>query len=152
MKKTVAVLFIIWASLLFPMIAGAEEKNADTGVRRARYVFLHEEDDMRYYLDRESMRKTPHPYLKEDLLDVWVKLVSQEKNSYTYPQPYLLKNYYLRLTKPQIQLRVILRADTLSKSDEATKIPYREKNWQDVYPDSLEEILYRSILKYWQRK
>lgn len=152
MKRRIAAGLLLCVSLLFAAAACAAEENRNGEERRGRYVFLHAAEQARYYLDRESLAKQPHPYLKEELLDVWIKVEAQEENAYTYPPPYTLRNYYLRLTKPQYQLKVVLRAGDTPRSKDAVRYPYREKNWRDAYPESLEEILYRRIVAYWQKR
>ena len=151
MKRKISALLLLCLSLLFVTAAYAAEETESGKERRGRYLFLHKAEHARYYLDRQSLSKQPHPYLKEELLDVWIKVEAQEENAYTYPPPYTLKNYYLRLTKPQYQLKVVLQGGDTPKSKDALRIPYREKNWQDAYPESVEEILYRRIVAYWQR-
>lgn len=148
MRRKRTTFFILCLSLLFASLVNAAEPE---DAKRGRYVFLYESEDARYYLDYESMKQEPHPYLKETLLRVWLKVQLQEAGAYTYPPQYVLQQYDLRLTKPQYQLRTILNAGETPKSKDAVRLPYREARWQEIYPESLEEILYRRILRHCER-
>lgn len=111
-----------------------------------RYVFLYADEEMNYFMDRESSKKIRHPYLDESLLDVWVKIAENEHAAYAYPERYGMVHYYVRLNKPELQLieTVLVQGKTAQESKPPR--PYREKNWKTVVPDTMEEELYRAIV------
>lgn len=112
-----------------------------------RYKALCSDEAFDYSIDQITAHKIKHPYLKEDLFDVWIKMMESDSATYTYPETYVLKHYYVRISKRELQLiqTVQVRGDEMhSLSPER---PYQEKNWMQLIPSSFEERLYQAIIK-----
>lgn len=112
-----------------------------------RYLRLYVRNDLEYFLDLATAKKIKHPYLKEELWDVWIKIKENEDAAYTYPEVYTMAHYYVRCTMSQLQLIQTFKIEEEAAVAYAPEVPYREKNWQNLIPGSNEEELYWAILK-----
>lgn len=113
-----------------------------------RYVFIYADDEYNYYLDTKTAKQMQHPYLSEDLLDVWIKIVSNTSNQYLdQSSATVMQHYYVRLNQRQMQLinEVALGNDSAFKNQ--PDIPYSEKKWRTVVPGSSDEGCYDGIIK-----
>jgi len=120
--------------------------NEEQAVTTERFVQIYKDDDATYYLDTFTAKKIKHPYLKEDLLDVWLKVESNVNGVYSDPVSYAMKHYYVRLTEKQLQLINTVEfngENPVYTPDE----PYREKNWRTLVPSSSEENCYLIIVE-----
>jgi hypothetical protein len=121
-------------------------KNEEQAVTTERFVQIYKDDESTYYLDNATAKKIKHPYLKEDLLDVWLKVEGNANGVYSDPVSYAMKHYYVRLTEKQVQLinSVDFNGETpVYTPDE----PYREKNWRTLVPSSPEESCYLKVIE-----
>ena len=121
-------------------------KTEDQAVTTERFVQIYKDDDSTYYLDKTTAKKIKHPYLKEDLLDIWLKVEGSVNGVYSDPVSYAMKHYYVRLKEKQVQLinSVDFNGETpVYTPDE----PYREKNWRTVVPSSAEESCYLKVIE-----
>lgn len=112
-----------------------------------RYLWLCSRNDLDYFLDQVTAKKIRHPYLKEDLWDVWLKIKENENAAYTYPETYTIEHYYVRLTKPELQLMQRIQMEDESALEHMPQTPYQEKNWRILVPGSIEEEFYWAIIK-----
>ena len=156
MKKiTRLVLLILAVLMMLASICQAmgpinrDEKNPkkeDQAVTTERFVQIYKDDDATYYLDKTTAKKIKHPYLKEDLLDVWLKVEGSVNGVYSDPVSYAMKHYYVRLKEKQLQLinSVEFNGETpVYTPDE----PYREKKWRTLVPSSAEESCYLKVIE-----
>lgn len=145
-RKLFALLTLLFSVICYQAEAAelSEELQAS---QNGRYILLCSDEDFDYYIDRQSMKKIKHPYLKEDLLDVWIKIAENEDASYSYPENFGMLHYYARLKEPQLQLlqTVYIKGKVVNSSMEER--PFREANWQAVVPDTAEEELYYAIIR-----
>ena len=121
-------------------------KNEEQVVTTERFVQIYKDDDSTYYLDKATAKKIKHPYLKEDLLEVWLKIEGNANGVYSDPVTYAMKHYYVRLKEKQVQLinSVDFNGETpVYTPDE----PYREKNWRTLVPSSPEESCYLKVIE-----
>lgn len=157
-KMTTFVMFLLFGIILFvnncqamgmPNLNEKEEnkqKNEQQDEKAERYILIYQDDDSTYYLDQVTAKKMNHPYLKEQMLDVWVKVENNPNGIYVDPASYTMKHYYMRLKEKQIQLinSVEFNGETpVYTPDE----PYREKNWRTLVPSSAEENCYIKIVE-----
>lgn len=111
-----------------------------------RYVLIYKDDEYNYYLDQVTAKKMNHPYLKEEILDVWLKIENTSQSGYTDPISYTMKHYYVRLTEKQMQMinSVEFNGENPTYSPDQ---PYREKNWMTLVPSSAEESCYLKVVE-----
>ena len=93
------------------------------------------------------------PHSSEQMLEVWVKLVDTSEggtdsssNGYSYSSHYYLEHYYIRPDKEQIQFLSELEV-TGRPSNAITERPYNESNWEKLVPGSIEDEIYRAVVK-----
>ncbi|WP_110954568.1 hypothetical protein [Anaerosinus massiliensis] len=157
MKNWMKVIgFVLISSIYFGTLCQAKEsKNLNVEnegqqqikIEDQRYIPIYHEDEYTYYLDNATKKKIKHPYLEEEILDVWVKIEGNEDGVYTDPVSYTMKHYYVRLKEKQMQLvNTIEFIGGISPSYSADT-PYREKNWKTVVPTSREENCYLKIIE-----
>ncbi len=121
-------------------------KNELQNVTTERFVQIYKDDDSTYYLDKVTAKKIKHPYLNEDILDVWLKVEVNVNGVYNDPVSYTMKHYYLRLKEKQLQL--INSVDFNGESPVYTPDePYREQNWRTLVPSSAEESCYLKVIE-----
>ena len=121
------------------------------GAQRFRYLL--QEGGYIYYLDKESARWVSCPHSSEQMLEVWVKLVDTSEggtassgNGYSYSSHYYLEHYYIRPDKEQIQFLSELEV-TGRPSNAIAERPYNESNWEKLVPGSIEDEIYRAVVK-----
>jgi hypothetical protein len=118
-----------------------------------RFKYLLQEGGYIYYLDKESARWVNCPHSSDQMLEIWVKLVDMNEsgtassdNGYSYSNHYYLEHYYVRPDKEQIQFLSELEV-TGRPSNAITERPYSEANWEKLVPGSIEDEIYRSVVK-----
>lgn len=117
-----------------------DDKSAD------RFLQILQDDDYKYYLDKPSARWINLPNKsKEQVLDVWVKLVSSADKEYSYPETYLLEHYYIRPEKRQIQFLCELEVAG-RPTNTVQQRPYDALHWEDLVPGSVEEKVYQAVI------
>ena len=128
-----------------------DEHSILKGAQRFRYLL--QEGGYIYYLDKESARWVNCPHSNEQMLEVWVKLVDTSEggtassdNGYSYSNHYYLEHYYIRPNKEQIQFLSELEV-TGRPSNAVTERPYNESNWEKLVPGSIEDEIYRAVVK-----
>ena len=67
-------------------------------------------------------------------------------NGYSYSSHYYLEHYYIRPDKEQIQFLSELEV-TGRPSNAITERPYNESNWEKLVPGSIEDEIYRAVVK-----
>lgn len=116
--------------------------------KKARYIYLFEDNGFVYYLDNQNVKWKPIPYSEtEEILDIWIKLIKVVPDEeYSYPQKYFLEHYYLRPDRKQIQF--LSELEVTGRPDNAIKErPYSVHNWENIVSGSLEDEIYHSVLK-----
>lgn len=122
----------------------AAKKDSDKSTDR--FLQILQDDDYKYYLDKPSARWINLPNKsKEQVLDVWVKLVSSADKEYSYPETYLLEHYYIRPDKRQIQFLCELEVAG-RPSNTVQQRPYDALHWEDLVPGSVEEKVYQAVI------
>lgn len=112
-----------------------------------RYLRICTRNDLDYFLDQATAKKIRHPYLKEDLWDIWLKIKENENAAYTYPEVYTMEHYYVRLIKPELQRMQRIQMEEESALEYVLQTPFQEKNWKILIPGSIEEEIYWAIIK-----
>lgn len=151
-------MFLLFGCMMFSSICQAmgvpnsnEKKdknqiNEPQNMTAERYVLIYKDDEYNYYLDQVTAKKMNHPYLKEEILDVWLKIENNPQSGYADPVSYTMKHYYVRLTEKQMQMinSVEFNGENPIYSPDQ---PYREKNWKTLVPSSAEESCYFKIVE-----
>ncbi len=137
---------------------GERDKNG-----KSRYEWIFNDDSYNYYVDRKSCKWVRLPYsASEYMIDVWVCLVStgsdsivdeydNEGNIVGRQLKYYMEHYYIRPSTQQIQFLCELEVtgrpqNTISERD------YRVKNWENLIPGSIEDEIYRAVVKRMGKK
>ena len=121
---------------------------------KARYAQILTDNGYRYDLDTRNLRWIPLPHSGDEyIIDVWVKLTQEAPNdgsdgTYTYPEKYYLAHYYVRPKTRQIQFLSELEV-TGGRPDNTVKgRGYQAQNWEDLTPDSIEDVIYESAVAH----
>ena len=90
----------------------------------------------------------------EYIVDVWIRLEPIEDGAdtkYSYPAKYYLEHYYLRPDKEQIQFLCELEV-TGRPDNNVNQRSYDLHNWESLVPESVEDGIYRAVLKKMKSK
>lgn len=115
-----------------------------------RYVKLMADDSFIYYMDKKSAKWILCPNSRDEyIVDVWIRLEPIEDGAdtkYSYPAKYYLEHYYLRPDKEQIQFLCELEV-TGRPDNNVNQRSYDPQNWESLVPESVEDGIYRAVLK-----
>ncbi len=132
---------------------GQRSSSAD-GKKKDRYVWLFEADAFQYYLDTESVKWIRLPYSSSEYIaDVWVRLSTIENSELSFDgegfaaPKYFMEHYYLRPQTKQVQFLCELEV-TGRPQNTISEREYSVKNWENLIPGSIEDEIYRTVLKY----
>ena len=126
--------------------------------RKSRYEWIFNDNSYSYYMDLNSSRWIRVPYsASEYMIDVWICLVPTSVDSYveeydddgnvtSHYRKYYMEHYYVWPKKQQIQFLCELEVagrpqNTISERE------YRVKNWESLIPGSIEDEIYRAVVK-----
>ncbi len=153
--KNLYRLFFVCLLLLLPFsFAHADESKTESGEEtvieapKVRFLPIFSDDEYNYYLDTTTIKLVPHPYRKEKIVDVWIKLEHNANAIYSDSAINILQHYYMRQVEAEQQLlsEIIVNSDENSASEQRAK--YSEENWQALIPESSEESCYMEIMNY----
>lgn len=131
-----------FSSVCLAAAAPADEAEA----AKQRFVRIAADDEFVYYLDAQSARWIDRPYSKtEQLLDVWIKQAASEPETYSYPESYTLKHYYIRPGRRQLQLMGEIEAAGRPDNN-APQAVYNDSRWAELIPGSTEDKIYQAVL------
>lgn len=125
----------------------------DTGTKekkeKDRFVTILEDNGFIYALDTKNAHWIPMPHVgNEYIVDVWVRLVQKDGDKdYSYPQKYYLEHYYIRPKSQQIQFLSELEV-TGRPENAIQERPYKNSNWENLVPGSIEDEIYHRVLDY----
>ena len=128
-----------------------EEESKDVNETKRRYQPLFVDNDFTYYMDTSSARWIDEPYHSENaqIVDVWIKVSdigNDVDTDYSYPQKYYLEHYYLKPDTRQIQFLCELEV-TGRPSNAIKERKYDSKNWENLVPNSIEDMVYWSVME-----
>ena len=114
-----------------------------------RFVTILEDNGFIYALDTKNAHWIPMPHVgNEYIVDVWVRLVQKDGDKdYSYPQKYYLEHYYIRPQSQQIQFLSELEV-TGRPENAIQERPYKNSNWENLVPGSIEDEIYHRVLDY----
>lgn len=120
-----------------------------------RYVKLMADDSFIYYMDKKSAKWILCPNSRDEyIVDVWIRLEPIEDGAdtkYSYPAKYYLEHYYLRPDKEQVQFLCELEV-TGRPDNNVNQRSYDLHNWEPLVPESVEDGIYRAVLKKMKSK
>jgi hypothetical protein len=108
---------------------------------KERYKVLLNSDNYMCYLDTQTIAYAKHPYIKEQLIDAWIKTIRTD-GSYT------LERYYFRIKERKMQQICSVTYDDNGNQISVQTYTYDEKNWINIIPETLGEKWYNSITKF----
>ena len=126
--------------------------------RKERFVWLLQDENYHYFLDKQSVKWRLVPYMNSEyMVDAWIRLlpIRQEQTETEYDdegnalpsrRTYYLEHYYIRPKTRQIQFLCELEV-TGRPQNTISQREYDYKNWEDLIPGSIEDEIYRSVLK-----
>ena len=126
--------------------------------KKSRYEWIFDDNSYSYYMDMKSSRWIRVPYsATEYMIDVWVCLVPMSVDSFVEEydddgnitsryRKYYMEHYYILPKTQQIQFLCELEVagrpqNTISERQ------YRVKNWENLIPGSIEDEIYRAVVK-----
>jgi len=110
-----------------------------------RFVKIFQDTSYTYYVDTKTEQWTYCPNTTEQVIDVWIKLVSVDDTTYSYPETYLLEHYYIRPDKQQIQF--LCEIEVAGRPNNAIQQrEYSASNWENLVPGSVEDSIYQAIV------
>ena len=106
-------------------------------------------------MDKKSAKWILCPNSRDEyIVDVWIRLEPIEDGAdtkYSYPAKYYLEHYYLRPDKEQIQFLCELEV-TGRPDNNVNQRSYDLHNWESLVPESVEDGIYRAVLKKMKSK
>ena len=125
------------------------KKDKKAKSEKDRFVTILEDNGFIYALDMKTAHWIPMPHSgNEYIADVWVRLIQKDgENNYSYPQKYYLEHYYIRPKTQQIQF--LSELEVTGRPDNALQErPYKNSNWENLVPGSIEDEIYHQVLKH----
>ena len=133
----------------------AYDQEEDSKQLSNRYVKLMADDSFIYYMDKKSAKWILCPNSRDEyIVDVWIRLEPIEDGAdtkYSYPAKYYLEHYYLRPDKEQVQFLCELEV-TGRPDNNVNQRSYDLHNWEPLVPESVEDGIYRAVLKKMKSK
>lgn len=144
-------MLVITPGLAFAAEA-ADEINEEEQTEIVRFIPIFSDDEYNYYMDTATIKLTPHPYKDEQLVDVWLKLEHNANALYADSAVYILQHYYMRQGAAQQQLlsEVLVNSEENFSSEQRAK--YSEANWDNLIPDTGEELCYQEVMQYVEKR
>ena len=133
--------------------ASKDNNEQDNGTKekqeKERFVTILEDNGFIYALDTKNAHWIPMPHAgNEYIVDVWVRLAAKDGDKdYRYPQKYYLEHYYIRPQRQQIQFLSELEV-TGRPENAIQERPYKNSNWENLVPGSIEDEIYHRVLDY----
>ena len=129
----------------------AENDKSASEVRPpSRYEKIYHDDEFTYLMDHESVRWiTCDKMGDEPVVDVWIRIVENSDAAIAErhnPAKYYLEHYYMRTKKQQVQFMCELEVSNRPNNN-VTQRRYDISNWEDLIPGSIEDELYRAVMK-----
>lgn len=132
-----------------------EQQEADKEKMDERYERLMSDESFVYYMDKKSAKWIPCPNTQDEyIIDVWIRLQPIENGGntqYSYPPKYFLEHYYLRPATQQVQFLAELEV-TGRPDNNVEEKRYDAYNWESLIPESVEDGIYRAVVKKMKRK
>lgn len=168
MKKAVAFLLAILTMLCACSAYAASDDNKD---KNKRYSKIYADDSFYYYMDTKSAKWILCPNTRDEyIIDVWIKLeqvseavasggdtentgenAAESGEQYSYPARYYLEHYYMNPASEEIQFLCELEVTGRPDNDIAQR-DYDMHNWEPLVPDSIEDNLYRAVVRKMGKK
>ena len=103
-----------------------------------------------YYMDTQEARYINAPGTQRRVIDVWIKMVTPNVAATMNPDStdgtYYLEHYYIDPNSKQIQFLCELEV-TGRPSNTAAQRAYSEGNWENLVPESVEDVIYHAVTK-----
>lgn len=117
---------------------------------RHRYKKIGTDQSFTYYADTKNMRWRYIPNTKEQMVDVWIKLLpgavyADSADEANYAEHYFLMHYYLRPKQQQIQF---LGETEVSgrPTNQIQERAYNTSHWENLVPGSVEDTIYHAVM------
>ena len=125
--------------------------------KKNRFEWIFTDGSYQYFMDRQSARWVRVPYsASEYMIDVWVCLISTGADSVVEEydsdgnmvrlRKYFMEHYYIRPQTKQIQFLCELEV-TGRPQNTISEREYNIKNWENLIPGSIEDEIYRAVVK-----
>jgi len=156
-KKSKIVLIII-----FTMVFLMQYSLCFAG-QSSRYLKIAGNAAYTYYLDLQTVRYIKDPYLEEQLIDAWVKIVCEENGAEAEIESrenkgmvtkgydklsYSIRRYYFRLNQRQMQMLASRDFASDGSQLEFQKYTYTAARWDDLAPNTLGDLWYSKVRWY----
>ena len=109
MKKVLLVLLslLLLSSLCYGKEATTDKVTANeviepVTIESDRFNYLLSDNSFDYFFDKKTILLNNHPYLKEQVIDVWLKEVNNDE--FEADTGYVMKHYYFRVKEQQVIL------------------------------------------------
>lgn len=108
-----------------------------------RYQTIVTRDLTAYSLDTSTVRYVQDPYRDELLLEAWIKSSDSDAVTARY------QRYLFRQKERQLQLMASGEYDSQTAAPiELSLQRYHVSRWQDIAPESIQELLYAAVINY----
>lgn len=115
-----------------------------------RYKKVAVDQNFTYYVDTKNMRWRYIPNSRQQMIDVWIKLLPyadyySDGTAANYDTNYYLEHYLLYPKKQQIQFlsEIEVKGRPTNKIRENK---FNMKNWEDLVPGSIEDTIYHAVM------
>ena len=138
-----------------------EQESGKKGKDRFEWIFA--DGSYQYFMDRQSSKWVRLPYsASEYMIDVWICLIPTDADSIVEEydgngnvtarhRKYYLEHYYIRPQTQQIQFLCELEV-TGRPQNTISERQYNVKNWENLIPGSIEDEIYRAVVKRMGKK
>ena len=132
--------------------------NKGKGEEKPRFEWILTDGSYQYFMDRKGTKWVRVPYSSSEyMIDTWIRLISTKEDSIVdeydsegnvigQKRKYFLEHYYIRPMTQQIQFLSELEV-TGRPQNMITEREYSMRNWENLIPESIEDEIYRAVVK-----
>lgn len=147
MRKILIVLLSFFIMTAVCYAEQTEEKpSSTTNIDSARFVYLLSDSSFDYFFDSKTIVYNSHPYLDEQVVDVWIKEINNDE--FQTDTGYEMKHYYYRINDKQMMLLEYANFTTDGRLIEKSAKIFTDARWENIIPATSEEKCYQLILDY----
>ena len=146
MKKVLLVLLslLLLSSLCYGKEATTDKVTANEVIEPVTI----ESDSFDYFFDKKTILLNNHPYLKEQVIDVWLKEVNNDE--FEADTGYVMKHYYFRVKEQQIILLEEAEFTLDGRLIDNSVKAFTDARWENLIPGTTIEKCYQLTVNYAQ--
>lgn len=155
MKKVLLVFLslLLLSSLCYGKEATTDKVTANeviepVTIESDRFNYLLSDNSFDYFFDKKTILLNNHPYLKEQVIDVWLKEVNNDE--FEADTGYVMKHYYFRVKEQQVILLEEAEFTLDGRLIDNSVKAFTDARWENLIPGTTIEKCYQLTVNYAQ--